>query len=246
MRIEVNCTATDTIMLPISYNYFVQSMIYNLISNEEFATFLHDKGYIDGNKKFKLFSFSKLEGNSQYCPEDKTIRFVDKQVKLIITSPSKEFIQYIAETLLLAEEVVIWKNSLNIESVNIIDSIENVDELNVYTKTPIVVSSTLASGQTVFYSPMDYCFEERVKMNLITKYRAYSGDKNDLDFEVKVISKGIDRKKVIKYKNIYLNGYMCELKLKGNPKLIKFAYDAGLGEKNSMGFGLLGKKQNNK
>jgi CRISPR-associated endoribonuclease Cas6 len=32
---------------------------------------------------------------------------------------------------------------------------------------------------------------------------------------------------------------MCPITIEGNPELIRLAYESGLGEKNSMGFGML-------
>ena len=37
----------------------------------------------------------------------------------------------------------------------------------------------------------------------------------------------------------YHRAYMMDLNLEGDSELIEFAYDAGLGEKNSMGFGMV-------
>ena len=37
----------------------------------------------------------------------------------------------------------------------------------------------------------------------------------------------------------YHRAYMMDLILEGDTDLIKFAYDVGVGEKNSMGFGML-------
>ena len=36
-----------------------------------------------------------------------------------------------------------------------------------------------------------------------------------------------------------VRGFMCPITIEGNPELIKLAYESGLGEKNSMGFGML-------
>jgi CRISPR-associated endoribonuclease Cas6 len=36
-----------------------------------------------------------------------------------------------------------------------------------------------------------------------------------------------------------VRGFMCPLKIEGNPALIALAYESGLGEKNSLGFGML-------
>jgi len=34
-------------------------------------------------------------------------------------------------------------------------------------------------------------------------------------------------------------GFMCPLAIEGNPALIALAYESGLGEKNSLGFGMM-------
>ncbi len=49
--------------IPFNYQYPLSSAIYKIIqsANSEFATFLHDKGYGDGHKSFKLFTFSDIK-----------------------------------------------------------------------------------------------------------------------------------------------------------------------------------------
>lgn len=43
-----------------------------------------------------------------------------------------------------------------------------------------------------------------------------------------------------------VRGFMCPITIEGNPELIKLAYESGLGEKNSMGFGMLEVMSNSK
>ena len=49
--------------LPFSYQYFISSLIYKRIAEADapFADFLHQQGYGEGNRKFKLFCFSPLD-----------------------------------------------------------------------------------------------------------------------------------------------------------------------------------------
>ena len=49
-------------LLPFSYQYELSSWIYHVIgeSNSAFASFLHDQGYVYGNRRFKFFTFSHL------------------------------------------------------------------------------------------------------------------------------------------------------------------------------------------
>lgn len=48
--------------LPINYQYEFSTWIYKTLiaGNTEFANWLHDYGYTTGNKRIKLFTFSKL------------------------------------------------------------------------------------------------------------------------------------------------------------------------------------------
>lgn len=240
MRLEVVFNSDDEIMIQINYNYHVQALIYNLIANEDYANFLHNEGYLAFNRSFRLFSFSKIEGDFKFDKNTMMLNYYNKQIKLIISSPNCEFIKYVSESLLLRNTVYLHNNVLKIQSVNIKPDIEILETMQVYTLSPIVVSSTLAFGQTVYYSPLDYCFSERIKKNLLKKYSAFKGKEvKDINFNVKVINKNKVRKKVSKYKGIIINGYLCELELTGDGELLRFAYDAALGEKNSQGFGAI-------
>lgn len=239
MKIIIELASDCEIKMPLSYNYYVQSLVYNLISDKNYAEFLHNKGYNYGNRTFKLFTFSKLEGDFVLDRNTKTLNFTKKRMSLSITSPSEEFIKYVGETLLLKGEVHLHKNKLFVESVKFEDNHINTNNVKFYTKTPIVISSTLASGQTVFYSPLDYCFNERIKSNILKKYNAFYGTTlDDIDLTINVIGNKI-KKKVVRYKKMIINGYMCELEFIGDAKILDFIYSASIGEKNSQGFGML-------
>ena len=43
---------------------------------------------------------------------------------------------------------------------------------------------------------------------------------------------------VTRYKNFYISGWFSEYRLEGNRKHLDFLYQAGLGSKNSQGFGM--------
>lgn len=244
MRIIIELASDYEIKMPLSYNYYIQSLIYNLISNKTYADFLHNKGYEYRNRTFRLFSFSRLEGDFVLDKETKILNFTKKQIRLSITSPSEKFIKYVGETLLLKNEVSLWENTLSVESVKFENNHIDTNKVQFYTKTPIVVSSTLASGQTIFYSPLDYCFEDRIKSNILKKYNAFYGTTlDDIDLNIKVLSHR-PKKKVVRYKKMIINGYMCELEFSGDAKILDFIYSASLGEKNSQGFGMLELKNN--
>lgn len=78
--------------LPYSYQYELSAWIYKMIasSNSQLAAFLHNKGYAQGFKSFKLFAFSNIrlhrfkptpQGLSILSPTiDFTISFLADQV----------------------------------------------------------------------------------------------------------------------------------------------------------------------
>ena len=49
-------------IIPVNYQYEFSAWIYKTLNfgNAEFARWLHDQGYVNGNKRFKLFTFSRL------------------------------------------------------------------------------------------------------------------------------------------------------------------------------------------
>ena len=48
--------------MPIQCNHLLQGFVYNNISDHDYRSFLHEEGYILNNRRFKLFTFSRLEG----------------------------------------------------------------------------------------------------------------------------------------------------------------------------------------
>ena len=90
--------------------------------------------------------------------------------------------------------------------------------------------------------PSDKFFKS-IETNLIKKYCSFNNVKYT-DKKIKVYSEmgNVKRKRITIPKGpntTYHRAYMMDLILEGNIDLIKFAYDVGLGEKNSMGFGMI-------
>ena len=61
MRVKLTFRSEEPLVIPVQYNYAVQSMLYDNIS-QELADFLHDEGFTLNDQRFKLFTFSRLEG----------------------------------------------------------------------------------------------------------------------------------------------------------------------------------------
>jgi CRISPR-associated endoribonuclease Cas6 len=91
--------------------------------------------------------------------------------------------------------------------------------------------------------PSDPDFSERVRANLIGKYCAlHSHAPTDDDLELVFDAEYLARHrgtKLIEYKGINIVGAFAPFTLRAAPDLLRLAWDAGLGEKNAAGFGMI-------
>ena len=235
MRLNVELNATESIRLPIHYNYLIQSLIYHSMDGD-FAEFLHDQGYGVEKRKFKLFTFSRLFG--QYKITGREILFTPP-VGLIISSPLKEFCQYLLNGLLSQKVIRLGNNVIEVEKVTL-NSLQAEDGMKIRMLSPVVAYSTFTKPDggkyTCYFQPGEKEFLRIAEENLKKKYQAFH---KLAPPDGKILIKCIrpPRLHLIKYKNFVIKGYSGLLALQGPQPLLQMALDAGLGSKNSMGFG---------
>ncbi len=96
-----------------------------------------------------------------------------------------------------------------------------------------------------YLRPWEEGFSETIKNNLVKKYRLVTGKDIDApDLEIKIDTEYMNKKsgKIIKninFKGTNIIGFMAPFEVTGNPELIEIGYEAGFGEKGSMGFGMV-------
>ncbi|MFN3966318.1 MAG: CRISPR-associated endoribonuclease Cas6, partial [Endomicrobiia bacterium] len=103
MRLKITLQTDVIKAIPINYQYFLSSTIYNLLatSNLDFATALHDGKHLKSPKKFKWFTFSWFQiPASQRVISNSIMKILPGQFNWFITSPWKKFIQYLVNGLL--------------------------------------------------------------------------------------------------------------------------------------------------
>ncbi|HEY9246949.1 MAG TPA: CRISPR-associated endoribonuclease Cas6, partial [Candidatus Methanoperedens sp.] len=85
--------------------------------------------------------------------------------------------------------------------------------------------------------PTEPKFYENLHRNLVERFNEFYGKAPSDYFDV---TETADIKpKRIKIAESYRRCSLMSLKIQASPELLKFAYDAGLGEKNAMGFGYM-------
>ncbi|RLF28558.1 MAG: CRISPR-associated endoribonuclease Cas6 [Thermoplasmata archaeon] len=238
MRLTIEFTFDKGgIEFPIHYNYYIQSFLYAHIS-PRLGRFLHDRGYTLGKRKFKMFTFSRLNGRHKI--NKGRIRFYPP-VYLTISSPLDRFVSELGSTLLRKDDLELVKNKIYVESIRVHPEPDITDEIKIRMLSPAVVYSTLFTKdgrkKTYYYSPDENEFVELVDKNLRKKYEAFYG-KKPVARKLQVETLVKPREHIITYRGTVIRGYMGKLRLNGNKKLLKLAYDSGIGSKNSQGFGM--------
>ena len=241
MRISVNLEAEQDIELPVQYNHILQGFLYNNLTDKDYREFLHHTGYREGNKVFKLFTYSRLLGRFKLDQQSGRISF-KSPVEIVISSAVEQFLTDLAETLIKSDSKLLGKNRVEVKSISVHRDIEFTQEIKIKMLSPVVAYTTLQNEDikyTYYLSPWKSQFADIARNNLLSKCEIIHGFKPE-NQELKIIPNGNQEKKfekTLNYKGTIIKGYNGIYWLKGSPELIKIAYDTGLGSKNSQGFG---------
>lgn len=211
--------------------YYFSSSIYSALANSELKT-LHE-----GNK-FRYFTFS------DFFPCDKSI----SARRVIISSPNEEFINELYNELSSRNAIYLYDEKFEIVEIKKISIKSKINEF--ITGSPVVVykdnkSNTyfsLKRGDTLSF------FLRRIKDNAVKKYRQFYQEPDfnldDFIFDVLKFKKEVSVRLEKDQKPFIIIGTMWysmkKIKIKREyEKFYRFIMEAGIGEKNSLGFGFL-------
>jgi len=240
MRIKITFEEIEgkEIKLPVHYNYIIQSFIYKNIT-DELSEFLHNKGFEFEKRKFKMFVFSRIFSfQIKFIKEE--INFGNK-IYFYISSPFNEFLSQFAENLLKKYEFEIYKNNLYLKELYVLPMPKFEKKMKIKMISPMTVYSTLQKGEkkkTYYYSPFEDEFKILIKENLRKKYQSFYNLEKEFDFTIKPEKVNKNMEKIIIYKGTVIKGWLGTYEIQSDEEIIKFAYDSGLGSKNSQGFGM--------
>ncbi len=240
MRLRIRFSPKEPITLPWHYNALLQGMIYRVLDEHE-ARFWHDQGLADGRRRLKLFVFSRLLGAFQRFPQG--LRF-HKEIVWYVASPSEAFLESLALGLLRRGEVHIGPALVEVAEVEVLAPPAYRRPVRLKALSPITVYSTLAAPdgrkKTYYYAPQEPEFGRLVLDNLRRKIRAWTGEDIPPDGAtfrpVKVSNRNLV---VARYKGTIVKGWTGIYELDAPEPYFRMALDAGLGAKNSQGFGFV-------
>jgi CRISPR-associated endoribonuclease Cas6 len=243
MRLKLKFKSENpALTIPCHYNELIQGFIYKHL-DDWLATNIHDSGFKDPSSKrqLKLFTFSRLISGEKVKVEKRKITFKGP-LSLVISSPYHEFIQSFGSNLLKKGTFHIDGQSLELISVEVEPVPSYRENVIVKTLSPITVYSTLLTPdnrkKTYYYNPFEADFEELLIKNLQRKVRTWTGTE-PAGGSIKPYRVNPKNERIIIYKDTVIKAWDGLYELQLPPELFQMAFDAGLGAKNSQGFGCI-------
>ncbi|KAA6324121.1 hypothetical protein EZS27_026512 [termite gut metagenome] len=238
--------------IPINYQYEQSAVIYRILSksSEQYAAWLHDNGFQLGHKRFKLFTFSRLIV-PQYG--------IDKErERLIIQSDTVEwYISFLPERsterfiqgIFMSQSFEIGDSRscvrFSVQDVEVMPALAYREEMTFETMSPICISTKDDNRQIKYLSPSDLKAEGNIKLGLMHKYEAFYEKQyaGSLNFAFQVLVNDpkpvLIRIKAGTAEETRIKGYMCRFRIGLPEVLMKLMYESGIGEKGSLGFGMV-------
>lgn len=238
MRLEIILKGKNNFKVPFNYNHILSAIIYNKIADLNFANELHS------SKSFKFFTFSQI-----YIPKRRIVKdgiiAKDGVINFYISSPNDFLIKSLVDGFLEDLEISFQNQKLTIQKIEALKTPEFSSKSEFKTLAPIIVRTKKEiNGELKIWdlAPSDKFFKS-LENNLIKKYIKFNNlTKTDKKINIYSDMNFVKRKRISINKGnatTHHRAYMMDLILEGDLDLIEFAYDVGIGEKNSMGFGMI-------
>lgn len=252
--------------IPINYQYPLSAAIYKILAaaSPMYATQLHDGGYVSPTGQLmKLFVFSRME-IARMRHEGRILIAEDfSPCAIYLASPMFDFIENFVAGLFERKELVLGNAytvaRFQVETVEQIPApdfeglLDTASELHCLSLSPINIGVQRQGRPSLYLDPDHPGFPEAIRQNLLHKFTtAYGAMPHDGQLTFRWDDEYIERRggykrisKLIWIKEgeagheTKVKGFVAPFYLGGDPELIHCAYECGLGDKNSLGFGMI-------
>lgn len=241
MRLRISLkTLNDDYLIPYNYSHILSAIIYRKIADLNLASDLH------ASKDFKHFTFSQINVPRRK-PSRNGIISRDGRFHFYISSPHDYLIQSMVEGYLDDPQIIFRGDNIMVEQVELLKqpNFKKNSPVKMKTLSPVIARIKREDDRIWDLNPGDLRFYTALQQNLIKKYNSFYADSNyNGDEYVKIVPEmdSVKRKRITIEKNgtqTHHRAYLMRFEVEADERLVKFAYDAGLGEKNSMGFGMV-------
>ncbi len=227
--------------MPFDYHYHLQGAMYRFkeIANASLSANLHYSHDI------KTYTFSEIIVPQRKI-DDTGIHILDGRAYLIYSSPSKDYVEAVVEGMLANPQLRIGRINFVIERVEVLPTPDiSWSDVTFKTLSPIVLyTSSDGRKKDIPLYPTDTKWYVNLEKNLRHGFERFYGyipgthlTVETLRFKPKkYLFQKIQNDKILQGAIKAVHGHF---RFRGDPHLIKFAYDAGVGERGAMGFGCL-------
>lgn len=253
MRFKLKLELLPNIMgreIPINYQYELSAAIYRILAkaDQAYAAWLHDNGFVVDGKRFKLFTFSWLFTPYKIDRERQRLIInsdtVEWYIGFLPEKSTQQFIQgvFCDQSIQIADRIS--GAAFAICEVQVMPPLTYAPVMEFQTLSPICVSQRDEQGKTNYLSPDAPNYAEGLLTGLLARYRALYGHDYDGDASIDFQLLGKAKPVLVKIKagtsaQTFVKGYQCRFRLALPEELMRIAYEGGLGEKCSLGFGMI-------
>lgn len=240
-------------LLPFNYQYEQSAVIYRILAqaDTQYSSWLHANGYqLNGSKRFKLFCYSPfIFDKVRPLPEAGCLNIIgERAVWYISFIPEKSTLEFI-QGIFVHQSFTIGNKehrvTFDVVGVEAISMSQLTEEMTFQALSPICVKQH-EDNKIQYLSPDNPMFAEGVLKGLLARYESIYGqpfDMEDKEFSFKLTDNKVKSKLItIKANTPYeskVRGYLCSFRMKAPLELMKIAYEGGIGEQCSQGFGFI-------
>ncbi|HEX2937023.1 MAG TPA: CRISPR-associated endoribonuclease Cas6, partial [Bacteroidales bacterium] len=206
-KLTLELTGKDR-QIPINYQYEQSAWIYKTIhnGNPEFSAWLHNSGYLDGNKQFKLFTFSPIVPEKYAIKHDRLeiqSNHAVTHVSFYTPEAAEPFILglFNNQHFMLGDHIS--QTQFKIHSIEKLPEPQWNDTMIFRTLSPIVLSKKQEGSKNARYlAPGEEDFEDLFLKNLENKFKVIDNNPDRVpdSGRVKLTPRSTPRSKLIKNK----------------------------------------------
>jgi CRISPR-associated endoribonuclease Cas6 len=255
--------------IPVNYQYELSGWIYRTLASgdQAYSTWLHENGFTQDRKQFRLFTFSNLHIPKFQIKGDRLTILSDQACIYLSFLPERSTENFIkgifsSQSFVLGDRLS--KMQCFVQSVELVEPPAYEPVMTFRTLSPMVLSGHLENGKPTYISPEDTRAAQLIYNNLCAKYQAFyrqpytpvskeivsmngesqnqNNSSNNTSFKLLAPPK---RKKItIKAhtpQQTFVVAYHTRFQISLPKELTHILYETGVGEKGSMGFGMVEK-----
>lgn len=242
LNLDFDVEGKESFVLPRVNLSFIQAAIYSILPSE-ISSFLHNSGYMVDGRKMKLFAFGWPR--SKRAPKFDADRIYFKPpITISFSSPVLKTFDSFATEILMRDSIRIGNNTLRCIKAETLPQRAENNAITVNTLSPITAYRSLAGSDgklyTVYHHPSEIAFRELIHLNLLHKFRALHPDGEIPEETVSIEPIGKPAERIARFRNDDprpIKGWQGRFKLTGPNELLQMALDAGIGARNSSGWG---------